>query len=76
MILPVITLRITHVIIPNIMPFAIEYVKGIVMIAKKPPTVSAMSLSKSILVTFLIISKPTNTSAGVVAKDGIARKIG
>lgn len=57
-------------------PVAIEYANGIKMIATKPPTVSAMSESKSIFVTFLIIRRPTNTSAGAVANEGIARKIG
>ena len=49
--LPITSLRITHESIPNIMPLAIEYVRGIIMIARKAPIVSAASDEKS---TFLI----------------------
>ena len=76
LILPVTTFRITHDRIPNIIPVAIEYANGIIMIAKKPPTVSAISVLKSIFVMFFSINRPTNTRAGAVANDGIARKIG
>ena len=36
----------------------------------------AASSEKSIFVTDEIMSRPTNTSAGVVAKPGMARKMG
>ena len=57
-------------------PFAIEYVNGIMIIARKPPSTSAISPSNDIFLTVLIIKSPTQTRAGVVANDGIARKIG
>ena len=46
------------------------------IIATNPPIVSAISPSKVIFLTELIINKPTNTNAGVVAKPGIAKNIG
>ena len=46
------------------------------MMAMKPPAVSAMSDSKSMFLTEVSIRRPTYTSAGVVANPGIARKIG
>ena len=58
------------------MPFAMEYVNGIMMIARNPPTTPAISSKKSIFVTELIMSRPTNKRAGVTANVGIAVKIG
>ncbi len=46
------------------------------MMAKKPPTAPAASFVKSISVTEDIMSRPTHTSAGMVAKLGMAKKIG
>ena len=74
--LPVKSFNTTHAIIANIIPVAIEYAKGIITTAKKPPIASATSPSKSICVTAESMSKPTNNIAGVVANPGIAKKIG
>lgn len=76
MIFPVMTLRMTQAIMPNIMPEAMELVKGIIMTAKKPPTLSAISLSKFIFLRFFAISRPTKMRAGAVANEGIARNRG
>ena len=76
LIFPVNTFRMTHEIIPNIIPVAMEFEKGIMIIAKNPPTLSAISPSNFILVIFFIMRSPTKTSAGVVAKEGIARNMG
>ena len=73
---PVNSLRITHESIPNMIPFAIEYVNGIITIARKPETTSARSPSNFIFLMALTIRSPTQRRAGVVAKPGIARKIG
>ena len=74
--LPVNTLRITHVSIPNIIPFAMEYVRGIKVIATNAPIVPATSLSKSMFLTALNMRRPTKIIAGAVANEGIAVKIG
>ena len=76
LILPDVIFRITQDNIPNIIPFEIEYVKGINTTATKPPITSAISPSNSIFLTELNIKRPTNSIAGVVANDGIARNIG
>ena len=73
---PVKSFNTTQEIIANIIPVAMEYAKGIITIARKPPIASATSPSKSILVTAESISKPTNNIAGVVANPGIARNNG
>ena len=44
--------------------------------ARKPPTTSAISPSNFMFLTVPSIRRPTQTRAGVVAKVGIARKIG
>ena len=73
--LPHTTLIITYEIIPIAIPSEILYIKGIAIIAIKQGIVSVIS-SKSSLVIDVIIRKPTTTSAGAVANDGIARKTG
>ena len=65
-----------HARTPNMIPFAIEYVRGIIRNARYPPTASARSPSNSIFLMEEAIKKPTITRAGAVAKLGIARKIG
>ena len=76
MILPVQTLRIVQARIPNIIPFEMEYVNGIITTAKKPPITSAMSPSNFIFLIELSIKRPTNSIAGVVANAGIAKNKG
>ena len=56
-------------------PSEIEYMKGIATAAIKAGIASVIS-SKSTFNRLLTIKKPTITSAGAVAKAGIARKIG
>ena len=74
--MPPMTLRITHEIIPNMIPFAMEYVKGMNVIAQNAEAISAISASKSMFLIEDTISSPTYMSAGVVAKPGIARNTG
>ena len=54
---PVKSFNTTQEIIANIIPVAMEYAKGIITIARKPPIASATSPSKSILVTAESISQ-------------------
>ena len=71
------TLRMTYERIPNMIPFAMEDVKGIMMIAKNAEMISDIGASSNF--TFLIcdiIRYPTYTRAGVVAKPGIEMKSG
>ena len=56
-------------------PSEMLYRKGMAMMAINAGIASVISL-KSILVTEVSIRNPTMISAGAVAKDGIARKIG
>ena len=74
--MPVRTFKITQLRIPNIIPFAIEYVNGIMITAINPPNTSAISPSNVIFLIELIIRSPTHTRAGVVANAGIARNTG
>ena len=53
-----------------------EYVNGMITIAKKPPITSAMSPSNFIFLIELNIKRPTNSIAGVVANAGIAKNNG
>ena len=49
----------THVMIPNMIPFAIEYVRGIIKVAMYALAVSATSSSNLIFITLENISIPT-----------------
>lgn len=57
-------------------PSEIEYASGIIKKHINAGTASVRSLKSIFEIEDLIIMNPTTTSAGVVAKDGIARKIG
>ena len=76
MILPVQILIPTQAIIATMIPFEIEYVKGMKAIAKNPPIASAMSPEKLIFLTDESMSSPTKSIAGVVANEVMARKNG
>ena len=60
----------------NIIPFAMEYVNGIMISARYPPIMPAASSAKSISFTADTIKSPTNIKAGAVANPGIARNTG
>ena len=75
-IFPLKILRRTQESIPHIIPFAIDDVKGIIMIARNAAIVSAVSFSNSTFFMAVSMRRPTHTSAGVVAKLGIARNTG
>ena len=72
---PVITFISTYVIIPRRIPFAIEYVKGIVMKHTNAGIDSEKS-SNGIALIDSTIRRPTMMRAGAVAADGIERKSG
>ncbi len=57
-------------------PFAMEYVKGMNVIAQNAAAVSAMSELKSMFLIDDTINSPTYIRAGVVANPGIARNTG
>lgn len=73
--LPINTFIATYEITPSAIPSEIEYINGIAISATNAGAESAIS-SKLILVILESIIRPTIISAGAVAKDGIARKIG
>ena len=60
---------------PNAMPSEIEYANGIAKMQINEGMAVSILL-QSILLTCCIMKKPTIISAGAVAKEGIARKIG
>ena len=72
---PAAIFKITYAIIPRRIPFAIEYVYGIITKQIKAGMDSEKS-SKGISFTELIISRPTIIRAGAVAAEGIERNRG
>ena len=57
------------------MPYAIEFVKGIIIMTKKAQ-LAMIDFSQSIRVISDVINPPINTKTGAVAGVGITSKIG
>ena len=73
--LPQITFSTTYEIIPNIIPLDIEYVRGIIIIQMNTG-IDSLKSSNGIFLIGSSIRRPTITSAGVVAANGIERNTG